>query len=192
MKHSFFQAAVMLILLYGCTIWTLTKHMEKKLDSNYTCCKQYWKSPGGNTPQNSSYMATYHPSWKVSMLDEPDMRDTAGEVSTSSYATYSCGPLHIDEQRQDDQLEPIYNSSVLIQDVAWKTFQERWTIETGGERGSERSVLPAQHDDKQMSRWQNIQVSFFMILCFFSIFPDSFFISGSNWDIYIYIYIVKK
>ena len=34
-KCSFFQAAVMLILLYGCT-WTLTKCMEKKLDSNYT------------------------------------------------------------------------------------------------------------------------------------------------------------
>ena len=36
MKHSFFQAVVMLILLYGCTTWTLTKHMEKKLDGNYT------------------------------------------------------------------------------------------------------------------------------------------------------------
>ena len=36
MKHSFFQAAVMLILLYGCTTWTLPKRMEKKLDGNYT------------------------------------------------------------------------------------------------------------------------------------------------------------
>ena len=35
-KCSFFQAAVVLILLYGYTTWTLTKHMEKKLDSNYT------------------------------------------------------------------------------------------------------------------------------------------------------------
>ena len=35
-KCSFFQAAVVLILLYGCTIWMLTKCMEKKLDSNYT------------------------------------------------------------------------------------------------------------------------------------------------------------
>ena len=34
--YSFFQAAVMLIVLYGCTTWTLTKRMEKKLDSNYT------------------------------------------------------------------------------------------------------------------------------------------------------------
>ena len=30
MKHSFFQAAVVLILLYGCTTWTLTKRMGKK------------------------------------------------------------------------------------------------------------------------------------------------------------------
>ena len=36
MKRSFFQAAVASILLYGCTIWTLTKRLEKKLDGNYT------------------------------------------------------------------------------------------------------------------------------------------------------------
>ena len=36
MKCSFFQAAVVLILLYGCTTWTLTKRMEKRLDGNYT------------------------------------------------------------------------------------------------------------------------------------------------------------
>ena len=36
MKRSFFQAAVVLILLYGSTTWTLTKRMEKKLDGNYT------------------------------------------------------------------------------------------------------------------------------------------------------------
>ena len=36
MKRSFFQAAVVSILLYGCTTWTLTKQLEKKLDSNYT------------------------------------------------------------------------------------------------------------------------------------------------------------
>ena len=36
MKRSFFPTAVVLILLYGCTTWTLTKRMEKKLDGNYT------------------------------------------------------------------------------------------------------------------------------------------------------------
>ena len=35
MKRSFFQAAVVLILLYGCSTWTLTKRLEKKLDGNY-------------------------------------------------------------------------------------------------------------------------------------------------------------
>ena len=36
MKRSFFQAAVVSILLYGYTTWTLTKRLEKKLDGNYT------------------------------------------------------------------------------------------------------------------------------------------------------------
>ena len=36
MKRSFFQATVASILLYGCTTWTLTKQLEKKLDGNYT------------------------------------------------------------------------------------------------------------------------------------------------------------
>ena len=35
-KCSFFHAAVVSILLYSCTTWTLTKRMEKKLDGNYT------------------------------------------------------------------------------------------------------------------------------------------------------------
>ena len=36
MKCSFFQAAVVSIVLYGCTTWALTKRVEKKLDGNYT------------------------------------------------------------------------------------------------------------------------------------------------------------
>ena len=36
MKRSFFQAAVVSILLYGCTTWTLTKRLERKIDGNYT------------------------------------------------------------------------------------------------------------------------------------------------------------
>ena len=36
MKRSFFQAEVVSILLYGCTTWTLTKRLEKKLHDNYT------------------------------------------------------------------------------------------------------------------------------------------------------------
>ena len=92
-------------------------------------------------------MATYQPLRKLSNLDEPEMRDTAGEVGTNSYVAYSCGPLHMDEQRQNDPLEPIHNSSVPIQDVALNTYRELWTIEKGGVRGSGRLVLAA-HDDE--------------------------------------------
>ena len=40
MKRSFFQAAIVLILLCGCTTWMLTKWLEKRLDGNYT--KMLW------------------------------------------------------------------------------------------------------------------------------------------------------
>ena len=40
-KRSFFQAAVVSILLYGCTTWTLSKRLKKKLDGNYTRRKLY-------------------------------------------------------------------------------------------------------------------------------------------------------
>ena len=36
MKRSFFRAAVVSILLYGCTTRTLTKRLEKKPDGNHT------------------------------------------------------------------------------------------------------------------------------------------------------------
>ena len=41
----------------------------------------------------------------------------------------------------------IYNSSVLIQDIGWKTYQEQWTIGMSGWRGSGKSVLAAHDDD---------------------------------------------
>ena len=34
----------------------------------------------------------------------------------------------MDEQKQDDQLESIYNSSVPIQNIALKTSREQWMI----------------------------------------------------------------
>ena len=44
MKRSFFQAAVVSILLYGCTTWMLTKRLKKKLDGNYS--GRCWRSKG--------------------------------------------------------------------------------------------------------------------------------------------------
>ena len=51
--------------------------------------------------------------------------------------------LHMDEQKQDDQLEPTYSSSVTIRDVAQRTCRKQWTIGRAGERWSGISVLVA-------------------------------------------------
>ena len=88
-NHSFFQVAVVSILLYRCTIWTLTKRMEKKLNGNYTrmlraVLNKSWKQPSPSPQKNNSHTATYHPSRKLSKLDEPYMQDTAGEVRMNS------------------------------------------------------------------------------------------------------------
>ena len=51
------------------------------------------------------------------------------------------------EQKQDDQLKPIYSSSVPIRDVALKTCRKQWTIGSGDEKVSGISVLMARRDD---------------------------------------------
>ena len=59
--------------------------MEKKLDGNYTRMLQaVMNKSWGNTLQKRICTATYQPSWKPSKLDEPDMLDTAREISTNS------------------------------------------------------------------------------------------------------------
>ena len=51
MKRIFFQAEVVSILLYGCTTWTLTKRLQKKLDGNCArmlraiLYKSWWQHP---------------------------------------------------------------------------------------------------------------------------------------------------
>ena len=66
------------------------------MDANETYGEKAWWQLHKNTASNieqvleappqkrSSCMITYHPSRKLSKLDEPDMRDTAGEVRTNS------------------------------------------------------------------------------------------------------------
>ena len=60
---------------------------------------------------------------------------------------YSCGPPHMDVQKQDDQHELTYSNYVRTQDVTLKTYRRRWLIGRSGERGSGISVLAARHDD---------------------------------------------
>ena len=85
MKRSFFQVAVTSILLYGCTTWTLTKRLEKKLDGNYTRMLQailnkFWRQH----PTRHQLYGHLLPITKTIQVDEPDMQDTAGEAGTNS------------------------------------------------------------------------------------------------------------
>ena len=65
----------------------------------------------------------------------------------------------MDKQRQDDQLIPIYNSSVPIEDIALKIYQERWIIKMDGEKESGRPVLAVRHDDDD----DDVQLYFIII-----------------------------
>ena len=62
---------------------------------------------------------------------------------------FSNRPPHMAEQKQDDQLEPTYSSSLRIRDVTLRTCQKRCTIGKSGERGSGMSMLLTCHDDDE-------------------------------------------
>ena len=102
---------------------------------------------GSITQQDANCLDTYHLSRKLYKLDEADMLDTAGEAKTRSEVMCSCGPLHMANQKQDDQFEHTYSSYVMMRDVTLTTCRRRWMIGRRGERGSEISVLAARHDD---------------------------------------------
>ena len=73
------------ILLYGCTTWTLTKRLEKKLDGNYTRMLRAILNKSWRQHQTRHQLYCHLPPiTKLSKLDEPDMQDTAGEARTSS------------------------------------------------------------------------------------------------------------
>ena len=60
---------------------------------------------------------------------------------------YTSRPFYMDKQRQDNQLEPTYSSSVPIRDVVLKTCRKQCTIEKSDKKGSGISVLMVLHDD---------------------------------------------
>ena len=142
MKRSFFQAAVVSILLYGCTTWTLTKRLEKKLDGNYT----------------KMLRAILNKSWR----QHPTRHQLYDHLPPITKNIQVRRTRHVGHSwRSRDKLisdvllwtptngrhEHTFRSYVRIREVALKTCQRRWTIGRSGERGSGISVLAARHDD---------------------------------------------
>ena len=129
-KRSFFQATVVSIILYRCTTWTLTKRIEKILDANYKRMQR--------AILNKSYWQ--HPTKQQLYGHLPPITKTI-KVRRTRHVGHCCRPLHMDEQRQEDQLEPTYSISVPIRDVDLRTCRKQFRIEKAGGRGSENSVL---------------------------------------------------
>ena len=120
MKRSFFQAAVLSILLYRCTTLTLTKRLKNKLDGNYTrmlraILNKSWR-------QYPTRHQLYGHLSSITKIIQVTRTRHAGHCwkRKDSY-----GPPHMAKQKQDDQLEHIYSSYVRIRDVAMKTCQRR-------------------------------------------------------------------
>ena len=124
MKHSFFQAAVVSILLYGCTTRTLTKRLKKKLDGNYTrmlraILNKSWQ-------QHPTRHQLYGHLPPVTKTIQVRRTRHAGHCWRSKDQLISDLLLlttpHMAKQKQDDKLEHAYSSYVRIQDVALKTW----------------------------------------------------------------------
>ena len=150
MKRSFFQAAVVSILLYGCITWMLTKQLEKKLDSNYT--RMLWAILNKSWRPHPTKHQLYDHLPPITKTIQVRRNRHAGHCWRSRDELISdvllCTP-HMAEQKQDDQLEHTYSSYVRIQDVALRTCRKQWMVGRGGERGSGISVLAARHDDER-------------------------------------------
>ena len=139
-------AAVVSILLYGCTTWTLTKWLEKKLDGNYT----------------RMLRAILNKSWR----QHPTRHQLYGHLPPITKTIQVRRSRHVghcwrsrDERISDVLLwTPTYGQAKagrpartytqqLCENVALKTCWSRWTRNRGGERGSGISVLVARHND---------------------------------------------
>ena len=135
MKRSFFHAAVLSILLYGCTTWTLTKRLEKKLEGNYTrmlraILNKSWRQHPtshqlfGHLPpitRTIQVRRTRHAEHCWRSKDEL-IRDVL--LWTRTYGRAKAG-----------RPARTYGSYVRIRDVALKTYWRRWTIGRSGEIG---------------------------------------------------------
>ena len=124
MKRSFFQAALVSILLYGCTTWTLTKRLKKKLDGNYTrmlraILNKSWR-------QHPTRHQLYGQLPPITKTIHVRRTRHAGHCRRSKDELISDVLLWTPHMaKQDDQLELPYSSYVRIRDVTLKTCQKR-------------------------------------------------------------------
>ena len=149
MKRSFFQAVVVSVLLYGCTTWTLTKRLEKKLDGNYT--RMLREILNKSWQQHPTRRQLYGHLPLVTKTIQPRRTKHAGHCWSSNDEIVSDVLLWTPTYGQSKAGRPartyIQQLILRIRDVTLKTCQKWWMKGRRGERGSGISVLAARHDD---------------------------------------------
>ena len=149
MKRSFFQAAVTSILLYGCTTWTLTKRLEKKLDGNYTrilraILNKSWR----RHPTRHQLYGHLPPITKTIQVRRTRHAGHCWRSRDELISDVLLWTPHMAVQKQDDQHEHTFSNYVRIQDVVvQKTCLRRWTI---GKVAREGQGYPCYQHDMMM------------------------------------------
>ena len=103
MKSSFFQAVVVSILLYGCTTWTLTKRLKKKLDGNYTrmlraILNKSWRQH----PTRHQLYGPLPPITKTIQVKRTRHAGFCWRSKDELISMYSYGPPHMAKQKQEN------------------------------------------------------------------------------------------
>ena len=151
MKRSFFQVVVVSILLYGCTTWTLTKRLEKKLDGNYT----------------RMLRAIVNKSWQ----QHPTRHQLYGHLLPITKTIQARQTRHTGHcWRKKDELisdvhlwSPTYGQAKAGR-PARTYIQQRWMIGKNGERMSGISALAARHDDDDDSQEKLSNINIFVFV----------------------------
>ena len=147
MKRSFFQAAIVSILLYRCTTWTLIKRL-KKLDGNYTrMLRAILNNSWRQHPTRHQLYGHLSPITKTIQVRRTRHAGHCWRSRDELISYVLLWTPHMAGQKQDNQHEHTFSSYVRIQDVALKTCQRRWTIGRSGQRWSGISVLAARQDE---------------------------------------------
>ena len=120
----------MLLLLYSCMTWTLTKCLEKSyMGTTSGCYMLFWTVLGSNNLQNNSYSPpslhfTNHPN-KTTRHSGYCWRSTEELIGNVLLWTLPHGQSRF----------------VWTLDTIEKTYQEWWSIGTYGKRESKESML---------------------------------------------------
>ena len=107
MKHSFFQAAVVSILLYGCTTWTFTKRLQKKLDGNYTrLLRAILNKSRRQHPTKHQLYGHLTPTTKTIKVGRTRHAGHCWRSRDELISDVLLWTPHMAKQKQDDQLKP--------------------------------------------------------------------------------------